>query len=155
MEEGIKEYRLTPKAKGIMCGILVLFGGPILYAAWLQFERQSPLMGALMLLLFMLFVLVLLIATGYSIRITDKSLQRLSPFGATEIAFEDVDTLHFGSGWTNFYVAGNGTKIFVSPDFKDRKECMRNIVEQIDRQRGLDGVSMSGKQEELELFLDS
>ena len=155
MEEGIKEYRLTPKAKGIMCGILVLFGGPILYAAWLQFERQSPLMGALMLLLFMLFVLVLLVATGYCIRVTDKSLQRVSPFGVTEIDFEEVDQLHFGSGWTNFYVSANGTKIFISSDFKNPEECMRNIVEQIDRQRGLDGVSMSGKQENLEQFLDS
>jgi hypothetical protein len=155
MEDGIKEYSLTSRAKLITWGLLVLFGGPMLYAAWLQFEQQEPLMGGLMLLLLMLFAVVLLVATGYCIRITETSLQRLSPFGTTEIAFEDVDNLHFGSGWTNFHVSANGTKIFVSSDFKNREECMRNIVDQIDRQRGLDGVSMSGKQENLEQFLDS
>ncbi|MDZ7682837.1 MAG: hypothetical protein U5J63_14250 [Fodinibius sp.] len=153
MERRKMEFTLSLKAKLILGGIIVLFGGPILYAAVLQFQSQHLLMGALMVLLFVLFVLVLLVATGYKITITDQSLRRQSLFGATEIAFEQVNNLHLGSSWTNFYVAGNGTKIFVTSDFEQYHDIIRQVIQQLKRQQSLDTIDLTGNQQSVERYL--
>ncbi len=152
MDKTEHEFSLTTRAKLIMLAILLIFGVPILYAAWLQFQSQKPLIGGLMIGLFILFILVLFVATGYKIKISDSTLHRESLLGSTTLRFTEIDGSHFGSSWTNFYVQSGPNKIFVTQDFEDHENIIRHILNNVRSDRGLKDIELTGKADLIEQY---
>lgn len=146
------EFSLTTRAKFITLAILFIFGGPILYAAWLQFQTQEPLMGALMVGLFFLFVLVLFVATGYKIKIGDAMLKRESLLNSTSLKFNEIEAIHFGSSWTNFHVQSRSDKIFVTKDFEDHEDIIQHILNNVKSTGKLEEIDLIGKSETIERY---
>lgn len=147
MVNEIQEYPLTRRAKLSLAGILLGLGLPILYAAYLQFQGREPLMGSLMIFLFVLFVLVLLVATGSKITLTDSSLERKAVLSSDQIDFKDIKAIHYGSPWSNFHVETDDTKIFVTKDFEQHEEIIQNVVTNVKNLRDTTEITFTGEAE--------
>lgn len=146
------EFSLTARAKLTTVAILLIFGVPILYASYLQFQSQQPLMGALMIGLFILFILLLLIATGYKITIAESSLYRRSLLSSDSVDFQDIDAINFGSSWSNFHVQSDGTKIFITKDFENHEQIIHHILDKVRRVQNMENVRLIGETELIEQY---
>ena len=152
MDNTEQEFSLTARAKLTTVGILLIFGVPILYASYLQFQSQQPLMGALMIGLFILFILLLVIATGHKIKIADASLYRESLLSSNSVDFHDIEAINFGSSWSNFHVQSNGTKIFITKDFENHEQIIHHILEKVRRVQNIEDVKLIGETELIEQY---
>lgn len=152
MDRQTEEFGLTNRAKAIMIGVLMVFGIPILYASYLQFQGHKPLMGGLMIGLFLLFVLVLLIATGYKIELTDSSLRRQGFFTLNAVDFDEIEAIHFGSSWSNFHIEADGHKIFITNDFENYEQIIHKIIARLKTMGNFDDVSLSGDASKVDQF---
>lgn len=148
------EFSLTNRAKLTTAGIVLLFGLPILYASFLQFQSREPLMGILMIALFILFIIVLTMATGYKIKIADTTLYRESLLGSNSVKFSDIEAINFGSSWTNFHVQSDGTKIFVTKDFENHEQIIRHILDKIESAQKMEEINLVGEAEMIEQYTE-
>lgn len=152
MDKKTQEFALTLRAKLVMGAVVAVFGAPMLYAAYLKYQEQDMLMATSMVVLFVLFIIVLFIATGFKIKITDSSLHREALFTPTVVDFNDIEAIHFGSTWSNFHVQSNGTKIFVTKDFEDYETIIQHVIDKVKGVKNLDDLTLSGESETIDRY---
>ena len=153
MEQEVKEFSLRAKSKLGMFFLFSLVGGPMLYAAYLNYNVGEILFSALMITLFLLWAGVIVIAVGFKIKLTDSSLHRQGLISPNIIDFKDIKAIHFGSTWSNFYVESDDKKIFFGKDFDDHEDLLQSIVDEVRAVKSLEEVKLLGDTENIEEFI--
>lgn len=148
-----KEFSLNTRSKIGMVFLFLLVGGPMLYAAYLNYTVHELLYAVLMVVLFLLWAVVIIAATGYKIKLTDTSIHRQGFISPSIIDFKDITAIHFGSTWSNFYIQSeDDTKIYFGKDFKDFDEILRNVVKQVHHTKDLTSVDFLGDPENIQEY---
>lgn len=153
MEQDVKEFSLRAKSKWGMFFLFSLVGGPMLYAAYLNYNVGESLFAALMVALFLLWAVVIVIAIGFKIKLTDTSLHRQGLISPSIIDFTDIKAIHFGSTWSNFYVESDDKKIFFGKDFNDYEHILKGIVKEVREVKDLEEVDLLGDPENIEEYV--
>ncbi len=153
MEQEVKEFSLRAKSKWGMVFLFSLVGGPMLYAAYLNYNVGETLFAVLMAILFLLWAVVIVIAVGYKIKLTDTSLHRQGLISPNVIDFTDVKAIHFGSTWSNFYVESDDKKIFFGKDFNNYENILQGIVDKVGAVKDLEEVKFMGDPDNIEEYV--
>ncbi len=132
-----------------------LVGGPMLYAAYLNYNVGEILFSALMAILFLLWAVVIIVAVGYKIKLTDTSLHRQGLISPSIIDFTDVKAIHFGSTWSNFYVESEDKKIFFGKDFNNYEHILQGIVNEVSEVKDLEEVDLLGDPDNIEEYVNN
>lgn len=153
MTQEVKEFSLRTKSK-IMMGFLFLFVGlPMLYAAYLNYNVGEMLFAALMVILFLTWAIVILVAVGFKIKLTGTSLHRQGLVSPSIIDFKDIKAIHFGSTWSNFYVESDEKKIYFGKDFNNYDEILQQIVAEVQEVKDFEEVELLGDPESIEEYV--
>lgn len=155
MGEEVKEFSLRTRSKFAMGFLFLFVGTPMLYAAYLNFTVGELLFSGLMVFLFLTWAVVLVIAIGYKIKLTESSIHRQGLISPSIIDFKDIQAIHFGSTWSNFYVESEDKKIYFGKDFDNYEEILRNLVEEVHAIKNFEEVRLLGDQENINEFLDT
>jgi hypothetical protein len=153
MDQEVKEFSLRTKSKWGMAFLFSLVGGPMLYAAYLNYNVGETLFAVLMVILFLLWAVVIVIAIGFKIRVTNSSLHRQGLISPSIIDFADVKAIHFGSTWSNFYVESDNKKIFFGKDFNNYEDLLQCIVGEVRAAKDLEEVDLLGDPENIKEFV--
>ncbi|MDZ7659041.1 hypothetical protein [Fodinibius sp.] len=153
MEQEEKEFSLRAKSKWGMFFLFSLVGGPMLYAAYLNYNVGETLFAVLMVILFLLWAVVIVIAVGYKIKLTDTSLHRQGLISPSIIDFKDIKAINFGSTWSNFYVESDDKKIFFGKDFNNYETILQGIVDEVREVKDLEEVELLGDPENIEEYV--
>lgn len=124
----------------------------MLYAAYLNYQAQGPFFASLMVLLFVTWAVVILMAIGFKIKLTDSSIHREGLVSPSIIDFADVDAIHFGSTWSNFYVEADDTKIHFGKDFENYDNILRGVVNKVKSVKNIEEVRFMGDSENIEQY---
>ncbi|WP_445663966.1 hypothetical protein [Fodinibius sp. AD559] len=152
MEQEVKEFSLRTKSKWGMFFLFSLVGGPMLYAAYLNYNVGETLFAVLMVILFLLWAGVIIIAVGFKIKLTDTSIHRQGLISPSIIDFADIKSIHFGSTLSNFYVESDDKKIHFGKDFDDHEKLLNNIVAHVNRVKDIDKVKFLGDAENIQKY---
>lgn len=152
MEQEVKEFSLRTKSKWGMFFLFSLVGGPMLYAAYLNYNVGETLFAVLMVILFLLWAGVIIIAVGFKIKLTDTSIHRQGLISPSIIDFADIKSIHFGSTLSNFYVESDDKKIHFGKDFGDHEKLLNNIVAHVNRVKDIDKVKFLGDAENIQKY---
>lgn len=153
MEENTQEFRLRLRSK-ILIGFLFAFVGiPMLYAAVLNVQVQQVIMGTVMIMLFMIWALVILKATGYTIKLTDEEIKKEGLFAPSNLSFGEVEEINFGSTFSSFYLQSGEDKLYVSNDFSNYKELIQGIIDKVKRRKSLEEITLSGNSDDIEEYV--
>jgi len=155
MEQEVQAYSLRPKSKWGMVFLFSLVGGPMLYAAYLNYNVGEILFSVLMAILFLLWAVVIIVAVGYKIKLTDTSLHRQGLISPSIIDFTDVKAIHFGSTWSNFYVESEDKKIFFGKDFNNYEHILQGIVNEVSEVKDLEEVDLLGDPDNIEEYVNN
>ncbi|WP_138431029.1 hypothetical protein [Fodinibius saliphilus] len=152
MENNISEHSLTFRSK---LGLLFLFafiGSPMLYASYLNFQIDEAMIGIMLIALFLCWVLVILLLTGFKIKVTDTTIEREGLIEPSTINYSDVETIHFGSTWSDFHLKAGDTKLFISDGFEDQENIIQNVIKNIHGVKEFDKIEFSGTTEEIKKY---
>lgn len=152
MDKQVQEFGLRLRSKLSIVFLFTFVGGPMLYAAYLNLETQGLFFASLMVLLFLTWAVVILIAIGFKIKLTDSSIHREGLISPSIIEFSDVETIHFGSTWSNFYVETDDKKIYFGKDFEGYDNILRGIVEKVSKTKDLETVKFMGDPENIDEY---
>lgn len=152
MGKNIKEFPLRTRSKFMMVGLFSFVGGPMLYAAYLNYNVGELLFAGLMVLLFLLWAVVIIVANGYKIKLTETAIHRQGLISPSIINFADVKAINFGSTWSNFYIASEDKKIYFGKDFKDYDHILREIVNNVRTIRDIAEVDFLGDPENIQEY---
>ncbi|PAU94752.1 hypothetical protein CK503_04565 [Aliifodinibius salipaludis] len=152
MEQEVKEFSLRTKSKWGMFFLFSLVGGPMLYAAYLNYSVGELFFAILMVILFLTWAIVILIAVGFKIKLTGTSLYRQGLISPSIIDFEDITTIHFGSTLSNFYVESEDKKIHFGKDFHNHEKLLNNIVAYVRRAKDIDEVKFLGDTKNIQKY---
>lgn len=152
MENGYKEYQLKKLPKASVLLLFVLVGTPICYAGIRNYQIHNPVMAGGALLLLMVWAIAIFSVFRFNITITNDSIRSRALFFSKNISFEEIDTIHFGSTWSNFYVRAENDKIYVSKDYENYGDIIQTIIRKVYEYKDLDEVEISGEAEAVEKF---
>ncbi len=155
MDQEVKEFSLRTKSKWGMFFLFSLVGGPMLYAAHLSYNVGELFFAILMVILFLTWAIVILIAIGFKIKLTDTSLHRQGLISPSIIDFTDIKAIHFGSKWSNFYVQSDDKKIFFGKDFDHYEDLLQEIVHEVQAVKDLEEIELLGDPENIEEYVDN
>lgn len=147
------EFSLRTKSKLLMGFLFLLVGGPMMYAAYLNYSAGELFFSVLMVILFFTWAIVILIAVGFKIKLTGRSLHRQGLFSPSIIDYADVKAIHFGSTWSNFYVESeDDKKIYFGKDFENYEQILHTIVENISQNKNINSVQFLGDPENIQQY---
>ncbi|MGM0547344.1 MAG: hypothetical protein ACQEST_11565 [Bacteroidota bacterium] len=147
------EFSLRTKSKWAMVFLFLMVGGPMMYAAYLNYSGGELFFSVLMVILFFVWAIVILIAIGFKISLTKHAIHRQGLFSPSIIDYADVKAIHFGSAWSNFYVESKGgKKIFFGKDFERYQEILHGIVQGIDDRYDIREVQFMGDPENIQRY---
>lgn len=152
MDQETQEYQLRLRSKLAILFLFSFVGGPMLYAAYLNYQVEEILFASLMVLLFLAWVVVILMAVGFKIKLTDSSIHREGLISPSIIEFSDVDAIHFGSTWSNFYIESDEQKIYFGKDFENYEHILHTIVQKVRQTKSIDDVQFLGNDENIAEF---
>lgn len=152
MVDEAEEFTLKLRSKIVIYLLFTLVGFPMLYAAYLNFQGQELVVGSLMVALFIAWSLVILLVMGFKIKLTDSSISRVGIFSPCVLEFDEIETIHFGSTWSDFHIESNGTKIFISKDFENHEDIIHRIIDKIKNVRTLEDVEFKGEDEKIKKY---
>lgn len=152
MDQQTADFSLKTRSKMGMGFLFTLVGGPMLYAAYLSYNAQELFFAILMVILFLTWAIVILIAVGFKIRITESSLHRQGLFSPNIMEFSDVKAIHFGSTWSNFYVESEDKKIYFGKDFENYDQLLKKIVDKVSDVKNIAEIRFLGDKENIEKF---
>lgn len=155
MSQHDEVFELRLQSKLSILFLFAFVGGPMMYGAYLSLQVEELFYAALMVLLFLIWAVVILIAIGFKIRLTDSSLYREGLFSPSIIKFDEVDAIHFGSTWSNFYVEADEKKIYFGKDFENYEQILQRIVSKVKSAKDLDAVRFMGDAENIEAYTGS
>jgi hypothetical protein len=149
MDDNTEEFTLKLRSK---IGIVFLFafvGLPMLYAGYLNFKIQEVVFGLLMVGLFLAWAMVILMVMGFKIKISDTAIQREGLLTPSVLDFDDIETIHFGSTWSDFHVQADGTKIFISKDFENYEQIIQRVINKLKSMDRLEKIDFEGEDEQI------
>jgi len=152
MKQSNQEFGIRLRSKIGILFLLLFVGIPMLYAAYKNFQVQKIVMGSLMVALFLSWAAVITVAFNFRIELSDNSIQRDGIFSPKVVDFADIEAIHFGTMWSNFYVKSGETKLYVSKDFKDYDDIIHYIVDRVQASKELNAVELTGKTEHIEEY---
>lgn len=153
MEENEKEFQLRLRSK-ILIGFLFAFVGiPMLYAAVLNVQVQQVIMGTVMIMLFMVWAMVILKATGYTIKLTDEEIKKEGVFTPSNLSYGEVEEINFGSTFSSFYLQSADDKLYISNDFNNYQNLIQGIIDKVKRTKSLEEVTFSGNSDDIEEYI--
>lgn len=152
MDQQMTEFSLRMRSKLGMMFLFTLVGGPMLYAAYLNYSVGEVFFAVLMVILFLTWAIVILIAIGFKIKLTDTSLHRQGLVSPSIIDFADVKAIHFGSTWSNFYVESENKKIYFGKDFENYDQLLKKIVDKVSDEKNITEIRFLGDPEHIEQF---
>lgn len=155
MGQEIKEFSLRTRSKFLMVFLFLFVGIPMTYAAYLNYTVGELLFSGLMVLLFLLWAVVIVIANGYKIKLTENSIHRQGLISPSIIDFKDIQAIHFGSTWSNFYVESDDKKVYFGKDFDNYEQILQGLVDEVRTVKNLEDVRLLGDAENIEPFVDS
>lgn len=153
MSQNVKEFSLRTRSKFAMFALFMLVGGPMLYAAYLNYNVGEIFFSILMVILFLIWAIIIIIAVGFKIKLTENALHRQGLISPSIIDYSDIKAIHFGSTWSNFYVESeNEQKIFFGKDFQDYEQILREIVTNVQAHKDIAEVEFLGDPENINEF---
>jgi hypothetical protein len=155
MDQQTQEFELRFRSKLAIFFLFTLVGGPMLYAAYLNYQVEEVLFAVLMVMLFLAWAVVILMAIGFKIKLTDSSIHREGLISPSIIEFSDVDAIHFGSTWSNFYIESDDQKIYFGKDFENYENILHTIVDKVSKTKDIDNVRFLGDDGNIETFTGS
>jgi hypothetical protein len=155
MNDELREHTLRLRSKISLFIMFALIGVPMLYTSYLNFQAQEVLFGSLMAGLFLAWSLVILFVLAFRIKVTDSEILREGLFSVTAINFADVDTIHFGSTWSDFHLQANDSKLFISKDFIDHESIIQAVISKIRDTNDLDDIDFTGQSKDIEKYVPS
>jgi hypothetical protein len=155
MGQEVKEFSLRTRSKFMMIFLFLLVGTPMLYAAYLNYTVGELLFSGLMIFLFLVWAIVIVIANGYKIKLTKTSIHRQGLISPSIIDFKDIKAIHFGSTWSNFYVASDDKKIFFGKDFDNYEGILQGIVDEVNTIKDLEEIKLLGDTKNIEEFVET
>lgn len=150
MDQQNQEFGLRFRSKLSILFLFAFVGIPMLYTAYLGYQAQELFLALLMVVLFLTWAIVIMIAIGFKIIITDSSIQREGLFSPNTIEFSEIDAIHFGSTWSNFYIEGRDKKIYFGKDFENYEDIFRSIIERVRSNQSLEEITFRGDPENIE-----
>lgn len=152
MDQQTQEFGLRLRSKVAILFLFSFVGGPMLYAAYLNYQVDEVLFAALMVLLFLAWGVVILMAIGFKIKLTDSAIHREGLISPSIIAFGDIDAIHFGSTWSNFYVESDEEKIYFGKDFENYEDILHTLVDNVRKTKNIADVRFLGDDENIAEF---
>lgn len=149
MNQQKQVFELRLQSKLLILFLFTLVGGPMMYGAYLSYQVDELLYAALMVLLFLTWAVVILIAIGFKITLTESSIHREGLFSPSSINFSEVDAIHFGSAWSNFYVEADDQKIYFGKDFENFEHILKGIVKNVESAKNIENVRFMGDSENI------
>lgn len=144
MKQQTKEFTLRRQSKFGMLFLFLFVGSPMLYASYLNYNAGETLFAILMVALFVLWAVVLLIAIGFKIKLTDTSIHRQGLLSPSIIEFKDIEAIHFGSTWSNFYIESDKRKIYFGKDFENFDDILCSTVKKVRTVKNINQVKFMG-----------
>ncbi|NGP88828.1 hypothetical protein [Fodinibius halophilus] len=151
----MSEHSLTSRSKFGLLFLFAFIGSPILYASYLNFQIDETMIGAMLIVLFVCWALVILLLTGFKIKISDTAIEREGLIEPSVIEYSDVEAIHFGSTWSDFHLEAGDTKLFISEGFENQEDIIQNVVSKIRSVKSFDSIECTGTSEEIEKFTDA
>lgn len=62
----------------------------------------------------------------------------------------EVDAIHFGSRWSNFYIESDDKKIYFGKDLENYKTILLTIVDNVRNAQNIEDVSFLGDSENID-----
>ena len=152
MSKTTKEFSLRTRSKLTMLGLFSIVGGPMLYAAYLNYNVGELLFAGLMVILFFLWAVVIIVANGYKIKLTETGIHRQGLITPSIINFADITAINFGSTWSNFYIASDDKKIYFGKDFEHYDQILCEVVNNVRTHNDLAKVDFLGDPENIQEF---
>lgn len=152
MGQEAEEFTIKTRSKIVICLLFALVGFPMLYAGYLNFQVDDHIIGFLMVGLFIAWGLIILMIMGFKIKLTDNAISREGFFSPSVLEFDEIETIYFGSVWSDFHLEANDTKIFISKDFENHEDIIHRILDKIKSVRTLDDVEFKGESEKIKKY---
>lgn len=152
MEESIQEFSIKPMSKFALLFLFLLVGSPMIYASVMNFDFGQTGMGISMIILFIIWGYIMAKVIHFKIKLSNSHLEQQGLFSSKVISFDEIDTIHYGSGLSNFYVCANDEKIYISKDFDNYEYLLRQLINNILSAKNPEEIAFSGKSEDFEHY---
>ena len=154
MEDGNQEVTLKLLSKIAIIFLFLLVGVPMVYAAVLNFQYQEFLMGLLTVVLFISWAFIILKALDFKLIIGEESLKKKGLFSTDNLAFSEVDTIHFGSTWNSFHLQSGDTKLHIAKDYRNYDDLIQQIVNKVLATKESSEIEFKGDDEKIKNFTE-